>query len=584
MPTQLQEIKVLELRGRHIGRVLVKMGQVSREQVHEGLEIQRDKGGPLGQILVDLGYIDESTLTFALAFQAGMEYVDLEKMDISEEVIRAVPSQMANAYKVLPLEYDEAGRHLTVAIGSADNFRATDDLRTLMSLEVTARIADSEQLERALQKYYEVESESLGEIINELAESEQFAGMENRGESIDLDTIKELADSNPIRRLVNMVLLQAIRDRASDIHFEPFEDEFKMRYRIDGLLYEMIPPPKSIAMAISSRIKVMADLDIAERRLPQDGRIELVVNGSPVDLRVSVLPTMFGESVVLRVLDRSNVQLELDRLGMREDDLGVFRQLIHRPNGICISCGPTGSGKTTTLYAALRELNDVRVKILTSEDPVEYDIDGMVQVQINPDIGLTFARCLRHFLRQDPDIILVGEIRDLETGQIAVQASLTGHMVFSTLHTNDAPSAIARLLDLGLEPFLITATLEAVVGQRLVRRICPRCKEEFTPTEEMLLELQLRPTEVAGRTFFRGAGCDFCRGTGYSGRTGIYEIMLMDDEIRDLIMKNASTHAIREAARRRGMRTLRDAGLLAIYDGTTTIEEVVSQTVHEETN
>jgi len=584
MPTQLQEIKVSELRGRPIGRVLVKMGQVTREQVHEGLEIQREKGGPLGQILIDLGYIDESTLTFALAFQAGMEYVDLEKMDIPEEVIRAIPSQMANAYKVLPLEYDEAGRHLTVAIGSADNFRATDDLRTLMSLEVTARIADSEQMERALQKHYEVEPESLGEIINELVESEQFAGMENRGESIDLDTIKELADSNPIRRLVNMVLLQAIRDRASDVHFEPFEDEFKMRYRIDGLLYEMIPPPKSIAMAISSRIKVMADLDIAERRLPQDGRIELVVNGAPVDLRVSVLPTMFGESVVLRVLDRSNVQLELDRLGLREDDLGILRQLIRRPNGICISCGPTGSGKTTTLYAALRELNDVRVKILTSEDPVEYDIDGMIQVQINADIGLTFARCLRHFLRQDPDIILVGEIRDLETGQIAVQASLTGHMVFSTLHTNDAPSAIARLLDLGLEPFLITATLEAVVAQRLVRCICPRCKEEFTPTEEMLLELQLRPTEVEGRTFFRGAGCDFCRGTGYSGRTGIYEIMLLDDEIRDLIMKNASTNSIREAARRRGMRTLRDAGLLTIYDGTTTIEEVVSQTIYEETD
>ncbi len=581
MPS-LVETSVAELRGRRLGRVLVKMGKVTRPQVHEGLEIQREKGGPLGQILVDLGYIDESTLTFALAFQAGMEYVDLDKMDIPDEVVKQVPPQMANAYKVLPVEYDEAARRLTVALGSADNFRAVDDLRTLMGFEVMAKIADREKLEQSLHRYYDVESDSIGDIINELAESREFAGLENRGESIDLDTIKELADSNPIRRLVNMVLLQAIRDRASDIHFEPFEDEFKMRYRIDGLLYEMIPPPKSISMAIASRIKVMADLDIAERRIPQDGRIELLVDQNPVDLRVSVLPTMFGESVVMRVLDRSNVELDLERIGFRDDDLRMFRQLIRRPNGICIVTGPTGSGKSTTLYAALNELNQVSTKILTSEDPVEYDVDGLVQVQINPDIGLTFARCLRHFLRQDPDIMLVGEIRDLETAEVAVQSSLTGHMVFTTVHTNDAPSAIARLLDLGLEPYQITATLEAVVGQRLVRRICPRCKEEFTPTEEMLLELELRPEDVHGRTFYRGTGCDFCRGTGYSGRTAIFEIMLLDDEIRELIMQQSSTAALRNASRRRGMRTLRESGLLTIYDGVTTIEEVVGQTIYEE--
>jgi len=581
MPS-LAETSVAELRGRPLGRVLVKMGKVTRPQVHEALEIQREKGGPLGQILMDLGYIDESTLTFALAFQAGMEYVDLDRMDIPEEVIKQVPSQMANAYKVLPVEYDEGARRLTVALGSADNFRAVDDLRTLMGFEVTAKIADREKLEQSLHRYYDVDTDSIGDIINELAESREFAGLENRGESIDLDTIKELADSNPIRRLVNMVLLQAIRDRASDIHFEPFEDEFKMRYRIDGLLYEMIPPPKSISMAIASRIKVMADLDIAERRIPQDGRIELLVDQNPVDLRVSVLPTMFGESVVMRVLDRSNVELDLDRIGFREDDLNVFRQLIRRPNGICIVTGPTGSGKSTTLYAALNELNEVSTKILTSEDPVEYDIDGLVQVQINPEIGLTFARCLRHFLRQDPDIMLVGEIRDLETAEVAVQSSLTGHMVFSTLHTNDAPSAIARLLDLGLEPYQVTATLEAVVGQRLVRRICPRCKEEFTPTEEMLVELELRPEDVHGKAFYRGRGCDFCRGTGYSGRTAIFEIMLLNDEIRELIMQRSGTAAIRNAARRQGMRTLRESGLLTIYDGVTTIEEVVSQTIYEE--
>jgi type IV pilus assembly protein PilB len=419
-------------------------------------------------------------------------------------------------------------------------------------------------------------------MINEIAGDEQLATLENRGESIDLETIKGLADSNPVKRLVNMVLLEAIRNRASDIHFEPFENEFKMRYRIDNLLYEMVPPPKQVAVAIASRIKVMANLDIAERRLPQDGRIELVVNGAPVDLRVSVLPTMFGESVVMRVLDRSNVSLDLERLGMREDDLRIFRQLIARPNGICIVTGPTGSGKTTSLYSALNELNDVGVKILTSEDPVEYDIDGLVQVQIKEDIGLTFARCLRSFLRQDPDIVLVGEIRDIETAEIAVQASLTGHLVFSTLHTNDAPSSIARLLDLGMEPFLITATLEGIVAQRLMRTICSRCKEPFHPTPDMLLELGLTPEQVQDRAFFHGAGCEYCRGTGYSGRLAIFEIMLLDDELRELIMHRTSTQVLREAARKRGMRTLRESGLLSIYDGLTTIEEVVAQTINEE--
>jgi type IV pilus assembly protein PilB len=335
-------------------------------------------------------------------------------------------------------------------------------------------------------------------------------------------------------------------------------------------------------VAIASRIKVMSNLNIAERRLPQDGRIELVVDGSPVDLRVSVLPTMFGESVVLRVLDRSNVSLDLDRIGLREDDLRVFRQLINRPNGIVIVTGPTGSGKTTTLYSALNELNDVSTKILTSEDPVEYDIDGLIQVQINPDIGLTFVRCLRHFLRQDPDIILIGEVRDLETAEIAVQSSLTGHLVFSTLHTNDAPSAIARMLDLGLEPFLITATLEGICAQRLVRTICPRCKEEFKPSEEMLMDVGLDSDVLKERTFYHGTGCDHCRGTGYSGRMAIFEIMLLDDDIRTLIMKRSSTNVLREAARKRGMRTLREGGLLAVYDGATTIEEVISQTISEE--
>ena len=323
----------------------------------------------------------------------------------------------------------------------------------------------------------------------------------------------------------------------------------------------------------------MASLDIAERRVPQDGRIELLVERRPVDLRVSVLPTIFGESVVLRVLDRAQVNLDIAQIGMREDDLNILRQLLTKPHGIIIVTGPTGSGKTTTLYSALRELNTVEVKILTSEDPVEYDIDGMVQCQVKPDIGLTFARCLRSFLRQDPDIILIGEIRDLETAQIAVQASLTGHLVFSTLHTNDAPSSIARLLDLGMEPFLVTATLEAVVAQRLVRKICDNCKEEYEPTEAQLIRLGLRPEDVAGRTFFYGKGCEYCNHTGYRGRRGIFETMILDDDLRELIMKHTSTALLRKEARKRGMRTLREAGLLTLFDGVTTIEEIVKETL-----
>ena len=576
------EVSVQDLRGRPLGRVLVKMGKVTRDQVHEALEIQRAQGGPVGQILVDLGHIDEKTKSIALAHQVGMEYIDLSSTEIAEDVIRQIPAQMANTYKVVPLSYDEEANHLEVALASADNFRATDDLRTLMGFDVTARFTDPEHLDAALMKYYDVEPESIGDLINELAGDEQLAVLEDRGESIDLDTIKDLAESNPVKRLVNMVLLEALRNRASDIHFEPFEDEFKMRYRIDGVLYEMVPPPRYIAVAIASRIKVMANLDIAERRLPQDGRIELLVGGNQVDLRVAVLPTMFGESVVMRVLDRSNVQLNLDHLGLRPDDLDTVRQIIHKPNGIIINCGPTGCGKTTTLYACLRELNTPEVKILTTEDPVEYDIDGMIQVQIRADIGLTFARCLRSFLRQDPDIILVGEIRDLETAQISVQASLTGHLVLSTLHTNDAPSAVARLLDLGLEPFLITATLEAIVGQRLVRRICENCKTEFHPAEQLLMELNLTPDDVAGETLYYGKGCDYCNNTGYRGRVGIYETMVIDDDMREAIINQASTNVLREMAVKRGMRSLRESGLLAIFDGLTTIEEVVKQTVVEE--
>jgi type IV pilus assembly protein PilB len=571
-----------QLQGRPIGRVLTKMGKVNRDQVVEALDFQKRKGGALGRILIDLGYVKETDLNIALAAQKGYELVNLDGVNIPKEAIDAVPPQIATTNKVLPIAYDKGGKKLTVVMATQENFRALDDLRQLMGYTVTAKIGDPEQIEKLINKHYNTAAESLGEVLGELANDDQLKDLKGRGESIDLDSLKDAADSNPVRKLINLVLLQAIKDKASDIHFEPFEDEFKMRYRIDGVLYEMMPPPNHIAPAISSRIKVMANLDIAERRLPQDGRIELNVNNQPIDLRVSVLPTMFGESVVMRVLDRSNVQLDLDKIGLRDEDLTVMRQLIHKPNGICVCTGPTGSGKTTTLYAALRELNDPSSKLITAEDPVEYDIDGIIQCQIKPDIELTFARILRSMLRQDPDIILVGEIRDKETAEIAVQASLTGHLVFSTLHTNDAPSAIARLLDLGLEPCLVTATLEGIIAQRLVRKNCLNCKAEYTPAEEQLMELELRPEDVVGKKFYYGKGCENCNNTGYRGRMGIYEIMLLDDDMRDLIIKHASTQVLRAEARKRGMRPLRHCGLLAIYDGITTIEEVVRETIMDE--
>jgi type IV pilus assembly protein PilB len=571
-----------QLQGRPIGRVLTKMGRVTRDQVVEALDFQKKKGGQLGRILVDLGYVTESDLNIGLAAQRGFELVSLDGLEIAPAVIAAVPAQIATTNKVLPIEYDPATKKLVVAMASHDNFRALDDLRSLMGYTVVAKIADGDMIDKLLGKYYQAAGEEISSILSNIQSDESLKGLKDRGASIDIADLAQAADSNEIRKLINLVLLQAIKDKASDIHFEPFEGEFKMRYRIDGVLYEMLPPPAEIAPAISSRIKVMANLDIAERRLPQDGRIELNVNNQQIDLRVNVLPTMFGESVVMRVLDRGNVSLDLDKLGMRDDDLNTVRQLIRKPNGVVIVTGPTGSGKTTTLYSALRELNDPSSKLITAEDPVEYDIDGVIQCQIKPEIELTFARILRAMLRQDPDVILVGEIRDHETAKIAVEASLTGHLVFSTLHTNDAPSSIARLLDLGLEPFMVTAAIEGIVAQRLVRRICSRCKTEYTPTEEQLLELDLRPDDVAGKVFYFGKGCDNCNKTGYKGRQGLYEIMTLDDDMRDMIVKQASTQILRNEARKRGLRPLRQSGLMAIYDGVTTIEEVVRETIVED--
>ncbi len=562
---------------RRIGQVLVDLGFIDEDQLWEVLEEAKNTAQPVGQVAVSRGLINEDQLLQALGEQHGLKIVNLQEVKPQPEALQLVPETMANVYKVVPLSFKD--KVLTIAIGDPNNLAAVDDLRNLLNVsEVQAYLTMPQAITEALGKIYGGKEESIIDIIQEIENNPEL-GKRKAETSIDLEDMLEMANEAPVRKLINMVFLLAIKDHASDIHFEPFEDEYKMRYRCDGVLYEMVPPPRHLASAISSRIKVMSNLDIAERRLPQDGRIELNVGGNPVDMRVSVLPTMFGESVVIRVLDRSVVSLDLNKIGMPPELLAQFRQLIAKPNGIILVTGPTGAGKTTTLYSALNELNVITDKIITTEDPVEYDIDGIIQCQINHDIGLTFASALRSILRHDPDKILVGEIRDLETAQIAVQASLTGHIVFSTLHTNDAPSAVTRLRDMGLEPYLITATVEGILAQRLVRKICEDCRTEFEPSAEMLMELGLRPEDVRGKKFYYGRGCDRCNNTGHKGRTGIYELVVMNDDLRDMISNGASTDELRAACIRHGMVSLRESGLRAIYNGVTTIEEVVRETV-----
>ncbi|MFO0823515.1 MAG: ATPase, T2SS/T4P/T4SS family [Gemmataceae bacterium] len=536
----------------------------------------------LNELVVERKLVTEEQLLGAVAEIHGMRVASLEETKPQPDAVKIVTKQMAELYKIVPLTLENDV--LTVAMSDPNNLQAMDDLKNLLGIRnVSAILAPPSQITVLLNKAYSAEKEeSMALIISELEAS--GAGNESYGRenSIDLDTAIAEANSAPVRKLINMVLLMAIRDHASDIHFEPFEEEYKMRYRCDGVLYEMVPPPRHLATAIASRIKVMANLDIAERRLPQDGRIELNVGGNPVDMRVSVLPTLFGESVVIRVLDRTNVGLSLDRIGMPPDILAQFRACIRKPNGIVLVTGPTGSGKTTTLYSALSELNEVDTKIITTEDPVEYEIDGIVQCPINHEIDVTFASALRAILRQDPDVILVGEIRDLETAQIGIQASLTGHMVFSTLHTNDAPSSVTRLRDMGVEPFLITATVEAIQAQRLVRRVCQNCRTGYDPTREQMMELNLTPDQVKGKQFFFGEGCDKCNNLGFKGRTGLYELLLMTDDLRDMVSRGSSTDAIRNYCRKMGTASLRDSGLRALYAGTTTLDEVVRETVLED--
>jgi len=543
-----------------------------RDQVESLFEEHRVTGKPLADLVLDLGLIGRDAFLQRVAALLGCEHVANLPAHFPSSLIETVPAHLARDYGVFPLRAE--GPALVLAAVDPFNSQVIDDLTFALSRDIRIAVTEPERVQALIKQHYGEDSTSIDDLLREFSTTE-FAEKE---QDISLDDLEALAGQTPVVRFVNLVLAQAIRDKASDVHFEPFEHEFKIRYRIDGALYEMAPPPRALALPITSRVKVLANLNIAERRVPQDGRIKLTVAGRPVDLRVSTLPTQFGESVVLRVLDQSAVQLDITQLGMPPDVLEGVQEIVRRPNGIFIVTGPTGSGKTTTLYSGLRLINHPDLKLLTAEDPVEYEIEGIMQVPVNPQIGLTFASALRSFLRQDPDVIMVGEIRDLETAQIAIQASLTGHLVLSTLHTNDAAGAVTRLVDMGVEPFLIASTLEAVLAQRLVRRVCSRCRTPFHPTPDLLAQLDLSAVGAEGRQFFYGEGCPHCSRSGYRGRLGIYEWLRMTESLRELVVARAPTLRIRRRAIEQGMRTLRDDGLRAIFNGATTIEEVVKYT------
>ena len=567
-----------------LGQLLIERLLITEQQLQSALQQQRETGELLGRILIEIGAATEDDVLAALSTQSGMPMVSLSDYEITDAVLGRVPGAVARNYTVVPVRWGD--NTLTVAMSDPLNAQVLDDLRFMMNCEVRGVLAREDEILEAIERYYEDETESVGDLLKEIEDgmssiTKKLQAAEAEAE-VDISSLEELAHEAPVVKLLNLVLMQAIKDRATDIHFEPFEDEFKIRYRVDGFLYEMIPPPKRLASALTSRIKVMSNLDIAETRLPQDGRCQINVAGRQVDLRISTLPTVFGESVVMRVLDRSLTSFDIEQLGMLEEDHDVFTHLIKQPNGIILATGPTGSGKTTTLYAALRELNTPDVKVITTEDPVEYNIEGITQVQIHENIGLTFARCLRSILRQDPDIILVGEIRDLDTARMAIQASLTGHLVLSTLHTNDAPGTVTRLIDMDVEPFLITSTLEAIVSQGLVRTICPSCREPYDPPAAELKMLDLSPEETEGKRFYRGRGCDACNSIGYVGQTGIFEILVMSDPLRELIVQRAATKDIRHLARKLGMKTMREDGLAKINRGITSIEEVARRVMGNE--
>jgi len=538
-------------------------------------EIKRS-AAPAIQVLQDFGIMKLDDILHVEATALGTEVVSLKDREITPEALQLIPAKMAQMYHCLPVGL--LNGTLQVALVEPLDPATADEIQFAAKRDVQIVVADPAEILKGIERFYgQEENESFSEILKELDANKDIA-REIVEAGDDAKAAEELANQVPIVKFVNLVLQQAVLDRASDIHFEPFETEFRIRYRVDGALYEMAPPPKHLALPVTSRIKVMANLDISEKRLPQDGRINLMVAGKQIDLRVSCLPTAFGESIVLRVLDRSSVNLEVESLGLPKHVYDFVTEVIQRPNGIFVVTGPTGSGKTTTLYSCLRRVNAIDSKLLTAEDPVEFDIEGIMQVAVNEAVGMTFGKALRSFLRQDPDIIMVGEMRDLETAQISIQASLTGHLVLSTLHTNDSPGAVTRLVDMGVEPFLISSTLMAVLGQRLVRTICQNCRTPFEPTEPQLALLGLSPYDLGDKVFHYGRGCATCNDTGYKGRKGIFELLVITDAIRTLINERAPTVVVRQKAVELGMVTLREDGLRSIFDGDTTIEEVVKYT------
>ena len=531
---------------------------------------------PAIQVLQDFGIMKLDDILHVMATSLGTEVVSLKDREISKDVLSLIPAKVAQTYKCLPVGFSNGT--LQVALADPLDQQKADELNFVAKREVQIVVADPGDIQRALERFYgQEDNESFAEILKELGDDKRIA-KEAIEAGDDAKAAEALANEVPIVKFVNLVLQQAVQDRASDIHFEPFETEFQIRYRVDGALYEMAPPPKHLALPVASRIKIMANLNISEMRLPQDGRINMTIAGKQIDLRVSCLPTAFGESIVLRVLDRSSVNLEVESLGFPKYVYDFVTEVIQRPNGIFVVTGPTGCGKTTTLYSCLRRVNTIDSKLLTAEDPVEFDIEGIMQVAVKEAVGMTFAKALKSFLRQDPDIIMVGEIRDLETAQISIQASLTGHLVLSTLHTNDSPGAVTRLVDMGVEPFLISSTLMAVLGQRLVRTICKNCRTPFEPTEQQLSLLGLSPHDLGDKIFHYGRGCSTCNDTGYKGRKGIYELLVVSDAIRNLINERAPTVVLRQKAVELGMVTLREDGLRGIFDGDTTIDEVVKYT------
>jgi type IV pilus assembly protein PilB len=559
-----------------LGELLLKEKLITQEQLSKAIDEQRSGGGRIGFNLTKLGFVAEKELTEFLSRQYGIPSIDLSSTEIDPEIIKLIPEDVARKYQIIPVS--RAGSTLTIAMADPSNIFAIDDVKFLTGYSVETVVASEAAMKGAIEQYYDVPEMDYGDVLTEFDETEMEVVQEE--EDIDLSDLKKAVEDAPVVKLVNLILTDAIKKGASDIHIEPYEKSFRVRYRIDGVLQEIMKPPLKLKNAIVSRIKIMSNLDIAERRLPQDGRIKLKMGkNKEMDYRVSVLPTLYGEKVVTRLLDKSNLQLDMTKLGFEDSALADFLEAIHKPWGIVLVTGPTGSGKTTTLYSALTDLNKVSDNISTAEDPVEYNLGGINQVQMHEDIGLNFAAALRAFLRQDPDIIMVGEIRDYETAEISIKAALTGHLVLSTLHTNDAPSTINRLLNMGIEPFLIASSTNLVLAQRLARKICSECKEVLKMPPQALIDIGFSPEEVKSMVCYKGKGCAVCNGSGYKGRIALYEVMVMNETLKELVLNGVSAAELKRAAINEGMKTLRMSGLQKVQEGTSTIEEILRVTM-----